>query len=201
MKANQMAIREDALPGAQDRLFQAEAAERVLTAAGYVTIGLDHFARPGDAMAVALRDGRLHRNFQGYTTDGAPALLGLGASAIGALPAGYAQNNPDERGWLKAVEAGHLPVARGRALTAEDRTRRAIISALMCDGVLDLRQVPAPVWESAQRQLRPLVQDGLARVEAERLIVTDLGRRFVRHLAAAFDAYLSVGTARHSRAV
>ncbi|HZF76091.1 MAG TPA: oxygen-independent coproporphyrinogen III oxidase [Acetobacteraceae bacterium] len=201
MKSHQKAIREDALPGAQDRLRQAEAAERVLTTAGYVTVGLDHFARPDDAMAVALREGRLRRNFQGYTTDGAPALLGLGASAIGALPAGYAQNNPDERGWLRAVEAGHLPVARGRALTAEDRTRRAIIETLMCDGVLDLRQVPPPVWESAQTRLRPLMQDGLARLEPERLVVTELGRRFVRHLAAAFDAYLGAGIARHSRAV
>jgi oxygen-independent coproporphyrinogen-3 oxidase len=201
MKPHQKAIREEALPDAAERLAQAEAAERVLVEAGYVAIGLDHFARPGDAMAEAFGAGRLKRNFQGYTTDRAPVLLGLGASAIGATEEGYAQNNPDERGWLAAVEAGRLPVARGRALTAEDRFRRAAIEALMCEGMLEVRRVPDAVWFDAQPRLAPLVADGLAEITEGRLVVTELGRRFVRHVAACFDAYLGAGAARHSRAV
>jgi oxygen-independent coproporphyrinogen-3 oxidase len=200
MKPHQKAIREEMLPDALDRMDQAEAAERVLLAAGYVAIGLDHFARPGDAMAEAAQDGRLRRNFQGYTTDRAPVLLGLGASAIGALPEGYVQNEPSERGWLAGVESGHLPVARGLALTEDDRTRRALIEAVMCDLALDLRRVPGAIWQEAEPRLAPLIRDGLALVEDGRLVATSAGRRFARHLAACFDAHLGAG-ARHSRAV
>jgi oxygen-independent coproporphyrinogen-3 oxidase len=201
MKPHQKAIREDELPDAMARMEQADAAERTLLAAGYVAIGLDHFARPGDAMAEAQMAGRLRRNFQGYTTDRAPVLLGLGASSIGALPQGYAQNIPDERGWLAAVESGHLPIARGLALTEDDRTRRGIIEAVMCDLALDLRRVPGAVWHSAEPRLAPLIRDGLAALEEGRLVVTQAGRRFVRHVAACFDAHLGASAARHSKAV
>ncbi|WP_270938708.1 oxygen-independent coproporphyrinogen III oxidase [Falsiroseomonas oryzae] len=201
MKPHQQAIAEEMLPDAFARMEQAEAAERALLAAGYVAIGLDHFARPEDPMAVAQRAGVLRRNFQGYTTDRAPVLLGLGASAIGALPQGYAQNIPDERAWLAAVEGGRLPVARGLELTEDDRIRRAIIEAVMCDLELDLARVPAAVWESAQPRLAPLLRDGLAKQEAGRLLVTEEGRRFVRHVAACFDARLGATQARHSKAV
>jgi oxygen-independent coproporphyrinogen-3 oxidase len=201
MKPHQKAIDEAQLPDAFARMDQAEAAERTLLAAGYVAIGLDHFARPDDPMAVAAAAGVLRRNFQGYTTDRAPVLLGLGASAIGALPQGYAQNQPDERAWLAAVEAGQLPVGRGLELTADDRIRRAIIEAVMCDLALDLRRVPGPVWRQAEPKLEPLVRDGLAKLDQGRLVVTEPGRRFVRHVAAAFDARLGASQARHSKAV
>jgi oxygen-independent coproporphyrinogen-3 oxidase len=199
MKPHQKAIAEGMLPGALERIEQAEAAERALLAAGYVAIGLDHFARPEDPMAHAQAAGVLRRNFQGYTTDRAPVLLGLGASAIGALAQGYAQNLADERAWLAAVEAGRLPVARGIELSGEDRVRRGIIEAVMCDLELDLLRVPAPVWHDAEPRLAPLISDGLARIADGRLRVTETGRRFVRHVAACFDARL--GTARHSAAV
>ncbi|MGG5809964.1 oxygen-independent coproporphyrinogen III oxidase [Falsiroseomonas sp. CW058] len=201
MKPHQKAIREDLLPDALARMEQAETAERVLLAAGYLPVGLDHFAKPGDGMAQALADGRLRRNFQGYTTDRAPVLLGLGASSIGALPQGYAQNTTDERAWLSAVEDGRLPVARGLALTEDDRQRRGIIEAVMCDLSLDLRGVPGEVWRSAEPRLAPLLRDGLAAVEDGRLVVTGAGRRFVRHVAACFDAHLGASAARHSKAV
>ena len=201
MKPQQKAIAEEMLPGALARMEQAEAAERALLEAGYVAIGLDHFARPEDPMAVAQQAGVLRRNFQGYTTDRAPALIGLGASAIGALPQGYAQNLPDERAWLGAVEAGRLPVARGLALTEDDRARRAIIEAVMCDLELDLARVPDAVWRSAEPRLAPLRTDGLVALEDGRLRVTPAGRRFVRHVAACFDARLGAAAARHSKAV
>lgn len=201
MKPHQKAIAEEMLPDAVARMEQAEAAERALLAAGYVAIGLDHFARPDDPMAVAARSGALRRNFQGYTTDTAPVLLGLGSSAIGALPGGYAQNLPDERAWLAAVTADRLPVARGLALTEEDRLRRGIIEAVMCELKLDLRAVPEAVRESAAARLAPLLRDGLAAIEDGTLRVTEAGRRFVRHVAACFDARLGAAAARHSSAV
>jgi oxygen-independent coproporphyrinogen-3 oxidase len=201
MKPHQKAIEEAMLPDAMARMEQAEAAERALVEAGYVAIGLDHFALPDDPMAVALKAGVLRRNFQGYTTDKAPVLIGIGASAIGALAEGYAQNMPDERAWLAAVEGGRLPVARGLELTEDDRLRRGIIEAVMCDLELDLSRVPEAVQASAAERLAPLLRDGLARIEAGRLLVTESGRRFVRHVAACFDARLGAAPARHSRAV
>ncbi|RAI57217.1 oxygen-independent coproporphyrinogen III oxidase [Roseicella frigidaeris] len=202
MKPHQNAIPTDALPGALERLLQAEAAEQALVAAGYEAIGLDHFARPADPMAAAAREGRLHRNFQGYTTDAAPVLLGLGASAIGSIAAaGYAQNEPNERRWVAAVEAGQLPVRRGRAVTAEDRLRRHCIERVMCDFALDLSGLPPALQAEVRPALAPLASDGLVELTAAGLRVTAAGRRHVRHVAACFDAYLGTGAGRHSVAV
>jgi oxygen-independent coproporphyrinogen-3 oxidase len=201
VKPHQNAIRTAELPGAEERLSQADAAEAVLNAAGYASIGLDHFARPADPLAVAAREGRLHRNFQGYTADEAPVLLGLGASSIGWLPRGYAQNEVDERRWLAAVEAGHLPLRRGRALTEEDRIRRDAIERVMCDLALDLTRLPPMLLTDALHDLRELADDGIITLGEGRLAVTQAGRRHVRHVAACFDAYLAAGAARHSRAV
>lgn len=201
MKAHQKAIREEELPDAALRMAQAEAAARVLTGAGYVAIGLDHFARPGDAMAAAAAAGTLRRNFQGYTTDTAPFLLGFGASAIGSTPDGFVQNEADERRWLAALGAGRLPVARGRALTAEDRLRGRIIERVMCDGAIDLAAVPEAVMAAAEERLAMLIADGMVAQEGGRLVATPGGRPFLRHFAACFDAYLAPSPRRHSAAV
>jgi len=201
MKPQQNAIAAQALPGAVERIRQARAAEQALLAAGYAAIGLDHFAKPEDAMARAARAGRLRRNFQGYTTDTAPALLGLGCSAIGALPDGYAQNIPGEKAYVEAVEAGRLPVARGLALTEDDRLRRAAIERVMCDMALDLDDLDARLRHSAMPALRALEEDGLVRLQGAWLTVPEEGRRFLRHVAACFDAKLASGIARHSAAV
>jgi oxygen-independent coproporphyrinogen-3 oxidase len=201
MKSHQKAIRLEDLPDANLRMAQAEAAARVLTDAGYVAIGLDHFARPEDAMARAATSGRLRRNFQGYTTDEAPVLLGLGASAIGRCRTGFFQNNADERGWLAAVEAGRLPIARGRGFTAEDLIRACIIERIMCDEALDLALVPPEILASARPKLAALIADGLVAEGDGRLAMTAKGARFLRHLAACFDAYLAPATTRHSAAV
>ena len=109
MKKNQALIPEESLPGAAERFGQQQAIHRVLTEeGGYIPVGLDHYARPGDAMAEAAAARRLRRGFQGYTTDGAPALIGFGASAIGALPQGYVQNAPTAAAYGKAIESGGL---------------------------------------------------------------------------------------------
>lgn len=201
MKAHQKGIRVEDLPDAAQRMRQAEAAARVLTGAGYVAIGLDHFAKPGDSMAQAAAAGRLRRNFQGYTTDTAPYLIGFGASAIGRTPRGFVQNEPDERRWLAAVEAGRLPVARGRPLSEEDRLRGALIERVMCDAALDLDAVPPAVMETAAGRIEGLVADGLVRRDGARLAVTEAGRPFLRHFAACFDAFLAPSPTRHSAAV
>jgi len=202
MKPHQNAIHTEDLPGALERLHQAETAEQVLAAAGYQAIGLDHFARPEDPMAVAAGNGTLHRNFQGYTTDAAPVLLGLGASAIGGIEAaGYAQNEPNERRWVAAVEAGELPVRRGRAVTAEDRLRRSCIERVMCDFALDLAGLPAALVAEVRPALAALAADGLLDLTPDLVRVTAAGRRHVRHVAACFDAYLVTGAGRHSAAV
>ncbi|MCA3395745.1 MAG: coproporphyrinogen III oxidase, partial [Roseomonas sp.] len=201
MKSHQKAIKVEDLPDAALRMAQAEAAERVLTDAGYVAIGLDHFARQEDAMARAAASGRLRRNLQGYTTDNAPVLLGLGASAIGRCRAGFFQNIADERGWLAAVEAGRLPIARGRAFTHEDLIRAQIIERIMCDQALDLALVPTDLLASARAKLDPLMSDGLVVESAGRLAMTTRGARFLRHFAACFDAYLAPAATRHSAAV
>jgi oxygen-independent coproporphyrinogen III oxidase len=202
MKPHQNAIHTEDLPGALERLQQAETAEQVLVAAGYQAIGLDHFARPEDPMAAAARTGTLRRNFQGYTTDAAPVLLGMGASSIGGIEAaGYAQNEPNERRWVAAVEAGALPIRRGRAVTAEDRLRRHCIERVMCDFALDLTTLPPALVAEVRPALAPLEADGLLDLAPDLLRVTAAGRRHVRHVAACFDAYLGTGAGRHSAAV
>ena len=200
-RPHQRAIEAAALPGAAERMAQAERAEAELVAAGYVALGLDHFARPGDALALAAAAGRLRRNFQGYTADAAPVLLGLGASAIGSLPGGFAQNLVDERRHAGAVAEGRLPVGRGLAVTEEDRLRGGLIERLMCDFALRLdRPEAAAVIRDALPRLAALEREGMISLGPERLEVTPPGRRFVRQVAACFDAHGGPAT-RYSVAV
>jgi oxygen-independent coproporphyrinogen-3 oxidase len=207
MARNQRLIPEAALPDAAARAAQASAAAAALAGAGYQAIGLDHFALPDDPMAVVAREGRLRRNFQGYTTDAAATLLGLGVTAISRTPAGFMQAEPETGAWRRAVEAGRLPVHRGRALTAEDRLRGGVIERLMCDGAVDTAAAArlhgaGPDWCAAERaRLRAMERDGLVRVEGPRVTLTEAGRPLARVVASVFDAYLEGGAARHSVAV
>ena len=206
-KANQKLIDEAALPGASERIEQARAAALRLAGHGYVPIGLDHFARADDELAVAARTGRLRRNFQGYTTDPADALIGLGASAIGKLPQGFAQNAVDIAGYARAVTQGAFATVKGIAVSADDVLRGAIIERLMCDLAVDLEALPAGAPRGAstfaheRADLDALAAAGLIMVEGSRITVTEEGRPFVRLVAAAFDAYLPQSCSRHSIAV
>jgi oxygen-independent coproporphyrinogen-3 oxidase len=206
-KANQKLIDEAALPGASERIEQARAAALRLAGHGYVPIGLDHFARPDDELAAAARTGRLRRNFQGYTTDPADALIGLGASAIGKLPQGFAQNAVDIAGYARAVTQGAFATVKGIAVSADDVLRGAIIERLMCDLAVDLAALPAGTPHSAatfaheRADLDALAAAGLITIEGSRITVTEEGRPFVRLVAAAFDAYLAQSRSRHSIAV
>ena len=202
LKANQRRIDEAALPGSRERIEHARIASETLTGLGYVAVGLDHFARPSDELVIAARGGRLHRNFQGYTTDQADALIGLGASAIGKLPHGFVQNAADIGGYSRAIDAGRLATARGLALSADDRLRAGIIERLMCDLCVDLDAVAGDADFSAELSaLQPLADDGVAHIDGRRVTITEQGRPFVRLVAAAFDTYLSREQARHSIAL
>ncbi|MGE0416095.1 MAG: oxygen-independent coproporphyrinogen III oxidase [Acetobacteraceae bacterium] len=207
MKKHQSRMPEDALPGAVERYRQREAVEHTITDLGYIATGLDHFARPTDAMAQAAAALCLRRNFQGYTTDTAPVLIGLGASSIGSLPDGYVQNHPQVPAWRDAIRANTLAAARGIALTPDDRLRRAVIESIMCHFGVDLREVaarfdadPATLMDAAPA-LQDLARDGLAHWDGFTVTVTQAGRPFLRAVAAAFDTRLRSGEARHSAAV
>ncbi|MCP5373250.1 MAG: oxygen-independent coproporphyrinogen III oxidase [Hyphomicrobiales bacterium] len=202
MKSHQKMIHEADLPGTEARWRQFEAAADRLVELGYVRIGLDHFALPDDALAVSLRRGRLHRNFQGYTADQAPAMLGFGASAIGYLPQGYVQNISPLKAFRESVEGGTLPIARGFALSDEDRLRRTVIERIMCDLAVDLDDLaPGRDFAAEMARLAPLADDGIVALDGGRITVNADARPFVRLVAAAFDAYLKQGEQRHSKAV
>ncbi|MGQ3675360.1 oxygen-independent coproporphyrinogen III oxidase [Xanthobacter sp. TB0139] len=200
MKKHQNLIAESALPGPQERLEQADLVSSLLTEHGYAAIGLDHFARADDEMAHKAHDGTLKRNFQGYTTDSAPVLLGFGASAIGAAPQGYVQNIPSTPLWHQALEEGRLPIARGLAITDEDRLRRAVIERLMCDLKVDLAALAAQhgampdIFAPELERLAPLEADGLARRTGPDGLIVEVPeemRAFTRVVCAVFDTYLA----------
>lgn len=210
-KPHQRRIDDAALPGAAERLAQAETARSVLVDQGYCPVGIDHFARPDDELAQAARAGRLRRNFQGYTADSCATLIGLGASAIGRLPQGFVQNAGDVGGYGRAMASGRPATRRGLVLAAEDRLRAALIERVMCDLAVDVADfrplaavagVPCDLAALADRDaLLPLEAHGLVETVGTRLSVTPAGRPFVRLAAAAFDAYIDRSGVRHSQAV
>jgi oxygen-independent coproporphyrinogen-3 oxidase len=165
--------------------------------AGYVYIGMDHFALPGDALAVAKREGRLHRNFQGYSTQPDCDLIGLGVSAIGRIGTTYSQNAKTIEEYEDHLAHGRLPVARGLALSRDDLARRAVIMALMCQGqvqyesiehawLLDFREYFEPELE----RMRDYEALGLVRSDESGIQVTAEGWYVVRAIAMLFDRYL-----------
>jgi oxygen-independent coproporphyrinogen-3 oxidase len=207
MKKHQRLIPEAALPDTDTRWEQYERGTARLEELGYVKVGLDHFAAPDDPLAVALKEKRLHRNFQGYTTDTADTLIGFGASGIGSLPQGYVANVGEIHVYQRDIAAGRLTTARGIAIDDDDRLRRDIIMRLMCDLAIDLDAVCAEhgadsaQFDEALAGLAPMQEDGLAVIDGRRITMTDEGRTLVRATAAAFDRYLKKGEQRHSKAV
>ena len=194
---HQRAIDPAALPGPEEKLSLLEEAVGEITTAGYVFIGMDHFARPGDPLAQALRDGTLTRNFQGYSTHAGTDLIGFGVSAISATRSGYAQNRGTMAEYRAAIEAGTLATARGLELSAEDHLRRDVILDLMCHFALDKGSIERRHgidfdrhFATELRRLEPLAGDGLATLFPDRIEVTPRGRFAVRNVAMAFDAYL-----------
>jgi oxygen-independent coproporphyrinogen-3 oxidase len=207
MAKNQRMIDEAVLPDAPERAAQAAAAAEALVAAGWRAIGLDHFARPCDGLATAAAEGRLRRNFQGYTADQAETMIGFGATSIGRTPKGYVQNLAETGAYARAVAAGKLPVAKGLEFRGEDRLRARVIERFMCDGAVDADALGAEFgaapgwWADARAALAPMVADGLVEIEGGVVRMTDRGAPVIRVAASAFDAYLAQSEARHSAAV
>ncbi len=207
MKEHQKMIKEQTLPDVEERWEQSEAASKRLEELGYIRIGFDHFARPDDSLASALKGGSLHRNFQGYTADKASTLIGFGASAIGSLPQGYVQNFLPTKQYTDLVEAGALPIAKGIATGSEDILRREIIERLMCDMEVDIdtvcahHQVEADHFSEELNRLSPYVDDDICRIDGGKIFVSENARPFVRLIAATFDRYLNTKEGRHSSAV
>jgi oxygen-independent coproporphyrinogen III oxidase len=201
-KPHQKLIDTASLPGAAERMAQMHAAAETLEECGYIAIGLDHFALRCDDLVRAAHAGKLRRNFQGYTTDAADALIGLGASSIGRLPQGYVQNAPDVASYARAIAAGRLAVVKGIAFSDDDRRRAAIIERLMCDFAVDLDKHGGVAGFTAELEaVDALARSGIVARAGRRIVMTEEGRPFVRLVAATFDAYLAQNNKRHSVAV
>ena len=196
MAKNQRMIDEKKLPDATGRIEMAEAAADLIENFGYRRIGIDHFALPEDSLSVAAETGTLRRNFQGYTTDTADALIGFGASSISALPAGYAQNVTETGAYMRAVEDGHLAVAKGVRLAKEDFLRRDLIERVMCDFQVDVAQIcdrhgfSIDDLSESLDCLEPFLADGLLERSGNLYRITEEGRPVARVIASIFDAYL-----------
>ncbi|WP_332877463.1 oxygen-independent coproporphyrinogen III oxidase [Massilia sp. S19_KUP03_FR1] len=185
------------LPDADTKLAMLGLCIARLTAAGYVYIGMDHFALPDDDLAVSQRAGTLQRNFQGYSTHADTDMVALGVSAISAVGATYSQNEKTLPAYYARLDAGALPIARGIVLDADDLLRRRVIGRLMCDFALDFGRLtvpdgvaPAVYFAGALQRLAPLAEQGLVEIDARAIRVTPRGRLVIRNICMAFDRHL-----------
>ncbi len=208
IKPHQKVIDQTALPAADQKMTMLKAVVETLTAAGYVFIGMDHFARPDDELAVAQREHRLHRNFQGYTTHPECDLFGFGVTSIGSTERSYSQNLKKLPEYYAALDEGRLPAALGITLSDDDVIRREAINALMCNLELDRDAFSRAhridfdaYFGDVQSRMTTFVEDGLVRFEGRRIVVSDAGRLFLRNIAMTFDAYLVTDATRYSRTV
>jgi oxygen-independent coproporphyrinogen III oxidase len=208
MFKSQRAIDEADLPSAETKLQILTLAIGRLTGAGYLYIGMDHFAKAGDDLAVAQRRGRLHRNFQGYTAQPDSDLLGIGVSAIGQVGPTYYQNCKSLDDYYRALDEGRLPVLRGIELKTDDLVRRAVIRALMCNFRLSIESIELAYlidfrdyFAAELAELADLADDGLVELQPDWIVVTPAGRLLVRVICMVFDRYLqeSRRTASYSR--
>lgn len=185
------------LPAAGEKLEIQEGALERLSAAGYCQIGMDHFALADDELARAQREGRLFRNFQGYTVRPAPDAIAFGVTGISDVRGAYAQNAKEVSDYFARVDRGELPVVRGFALDEDDELRRSVIHGLLCNFTLDLRQLErergivfAERFAAELLELEGFERDGLVALGADRIAVTPLGRSFIRNVCMVFDRYL-----------
>jgi oxygen-independent coproporphyrinogen III oxidase len=194
---SQRRIRDIDLPTPDTKLRLLGLAAERLGAAGYVFIGMDHFAREADSLAAAQREGRLHRNFQGYSTHAECDLLGLGVSSIGQIGPTYSQNHRELDAYYDSIDRGQLPIARGVELTADDLARRAVIQSLMCNFTLSKEKISISYlidfneyFRNELRELEGLAEAGLLQLDAQWITVTAKGRMLVRNVCMVFDPYL-----------
>jgi oxygen-independent coproporphyrinogen III oxidase len=196
------------LPSTEAKLAMLTAAARALTAAGYVHIGMDHFARPDDELAIAHHDGTLYRNFQGYTTRAGASLYGFGMSSISQTDGSFRQNFKDLEEYTATLNRGALPIERGCLLTTEDRNRRTLIMDIMCRNRIDFDSLSRRLGFDVEKAygtelatLSDLAADGLIQLDSAGISITPTGELFRRIIAMRFDAYLDRGPKRFSRTV
>lgn len=194
----QNSFRRFRLPTPEERISLFLLAVTELEEAGYQHIGLDHFALPTDSLSRSLSDGKLNRNFMGYTTHKGASLLGFGASAISTLQGGFAQNEKDPSRYQEKIAEGELPIVRGLKRTAEDIVRGELIERVLCSGRINFAEFktrfgidPVDAFPEAFLELGQLQEDGLVTINNTEINVTKLGRFFARNIASAFDGYLS----------
>jgi len=197
LKPHQRMILEEDLPGPDEKLALLKMTIEFLTAHGYEYIGMDHFARPDDELAVARREKTLYRNFQGYSTHAGADLYGLGVSAIGHFGSVYAQNAKTLPEYFAALEGGELPTCAGYRMNADDRIRHHVIMTLMCDLELDTASVSSrfdidfdQYFKDALSRLDEFIRDGVAERTPGRIRINEQGRLVIRTIAMCFDAYL-----------
>jgi oxygen-independent coproporphyrinogen-3 oxidase len=191
------------LPGAASKVSMLAHSLASFMGAGYVYVGMDHFALPDDSLAVAKRQGRLHRNFQGYSTQPDCDLIALGVSAIGRIGATYSQNAKTLEEYYDYLDQGRFPIVRGMAVTRDDLVRRAVIMALMCQGQLQFESVNLAYlldfksyFAAELETLRGLEEQGLVTLDDSGIQVTSQGWFFVRAVAMVFDRYLQTDRTR-----
>ena len=201
----QRRIHAEDLPTGNQKVGMLSRSLEALQNAGYVYIGIDHFALPDDALAVAKRQGRLHRNFQGYSTQADCDLIALGVSSIGRMGSTYSQNAKTMEEYCDLLDQGHLPVVRGLALTRDDLIRRSVIMALMCQGSLQYESINLAwlidfktLFAKEMTLLEELQTQGLVQIHQNGIQVTPTGWFFVRGVAMVFDRYVQADR-NHSR--
>jgi oxygen-independent coproporphyrinogen-3 oxidase len=196
LKKHQNVIPEDALPDVEERLAILKLVIERLTDAGYEYLGMDHFAKPDDDLTVAARKGVLHRNFQGYTTQGHAEIYAMGMSSISQLKNVYAQNEKGEKAYRERVDNGELPITVGYRLNDDDQLRRFVIMQIMCNSIVHKEDVQSrygidfdTYFAESIESLSEFVSDGLVKVLPDRLLIAEEGRLVVRNIAMAFDAH------------
>ena len=205
LKSHQKAIPEETLPKANEKFEIYVLARQLFMERGYSAIGMDHFSLANDSLSIGYREGKLQRNFQGYSLNLAENMVGLGVTSIGYVEGAYFQNGKTLEEYRASLEAGRLPVQRGLVLTEEDHLRRWVIQELMCRFELDKGKFQKLFEVSfddhfKECELDSLKQDGLLEETTEKLIATPLGRLMIRLIAAAFDAYLT-GSGNYSKSI
>jgi oxygen-independent coproporphyrinogen-3 oxidase len=197
MMKHQRLIKQEWLPSPDEKLRLLKLSIERLTGSGYVYIGMDHFAKPGDELTVATEEGTLYRNFQGYSTHAGLNLFAFGITGIGMLSNLYVQNHKTLDDYYASLDGGRLPVKRGIALTGDDILRREVITELMCNFRLSKKRMESKYgiafdayFADAIEKLRPYVADGLIALGNDRLTVSNAGRLVIRNIAMCFDAYL-----------
>jgi oxygen-independent coproporphyrinogen-3 oxidase len=193
----QRRINEAELPAPQEKLDILQNTIETLTKAGYVYIGMDHFAKPDDELAVAQRSGTLYRNFQGYSTHADCDLIGLGSTSIGQVGDSYSQNLKELEEYYARLDADSIPVFRGYELNADDKLRRAVITDLICHFVLEKSKVEQAYnirfddyFATELGELAAMEKDGLLTLTPERIQVADAGKLLIRNICMVFDRYL-----------